>query len=900
MKQKKLLSTAAFALLWLPQIVFAQAENLLLKMKPGGWFDANAKTNIRIDVLGGLYELRQYDIKYTLKGVKADGSRNYQLTVERSRIKSRFPEHNWMGYDSYYPSYLQSSGDKLVKPEFVLQIAKGGRIASIKAGNDIQIPTLHPIQVRKTSGGILSATTPAVDTGMVRRISEAIIKNTPSIAEFSWQLTAASFPIGKNTLIRGKISNMTDTLKKRISLYAAGMYEEAAFEKDGTFSMPLFLTQGRDISLTYENQPKSLNLSLFVEPGDTLVIDADGKNFESSIHFSGKPALTADLAMKLATINSEQNTPELPHGIVNFSLDDFMKRQQREKTSFDLVLNKYKNQIPAAAWTYYNLRFTYGQARAKLDFLLKTKYRSSPQSQEIFEGFPKDFFNSIDTLPIQMNDYTGNYWYTSFIHDFGLYMGDKVGRVNGGQYGFLARYAMSLTYLRRFPLYFSLSEAFEKELGESNWQQAQRLKPYYEDFIRNCGDTSLTNLVRKKWALVNGWAPGNTSPLKLLKLADGTTLDLNKFKGKAVSLTFNFGFPDKLKELVGRIKKQDPKKVHFIVVQLAEKQFPKSTIDSVLRHLPNVTYAEVREEDEQRSQELLLEYFDIKTFIFDPNLKVIEDNIDEENHYQAEKDFEAAIKRALSAKTMSREAKSELIRTIGWSAGSILIAFLIFLWIYKVRVRNLKRKETVKRQIKELEIKAIRSQMNPHFLFNALNSIQSLINNKGYKEASIYLEKFSLLMRRVLNNSEHTFITLSDELEAVMLYCELEKLRFDFKFSVGLSTEINTQLIEIPGMIIQPLVENSVVHGLSRKGNDGILQIQISLIQNSIKIEVRDNGPGLKAEENNKQNDGFGLKLVRERLNLLNANNVQGKLTLSSNLAEAVHWTIATLIIPID
>ena len=111
---------------------------------------------------------------------------------------------------------------------------------------------------------------------------------------------------------------------------------------------------------------------------------------------------------------------------------------------------------------------------------------------------------------------------------------------------------------------------------------------------------------------------------------------------------------------------------------------------------------------------------------------------------------------------MSKEDKAELIKIIGWSASSILFAGLIFFWTYRVRVANINRKEALKRQIKELEIKAIRSQMNPHFMFNALNSIQSLINNQQYKEANIYLEKFSLLMRRVLNNSGKTFVRRSE------------------------------------------------------------------------------------------------------------------------------------------
>ena len=891
---------AAFSLLWLPQLLFAQAEPVLLKMKPGDWIDVGTKSKEMINALGGQLQLRRYDIKYRLKNVEANGSRNYELIVERSRVKGSFPPDVWMGYDSYYPAYLQSNQETLAKPVFALKIAKDGKIASLKASDEIRLPTMYPIQVQRTVNGILSATAPAVDTGFVKLLSQAIIKNTASTAEFSWLFTAASFPIAKNALVRGKISNLTDSVKSRLQLYAAGIGEEAVFEKDGTFSMPLLLSQGRDVSFTYESSPKHLNVSLFVEPGDTLVIDADGKNFESSIRFSGKAAQTAALALDLAILSRTWRTPELPHGVVDFSLDDFMKEQLQDKASFDLLLARYKGRVSEEAWNYYYYRFTYGQARAKLNFLQKTKYRSSPASDKIFEGFPADFFNSMDSLPILMNDYTDNYWYTSFLHDYGMYMGEKISRVSGDQYGFLAGYAMSLTYLRRFPLYFSLSEAFEHELRESNWKESQGLKPYYQDFIRNCGDTTLTNLVKQKWSAINQWSPGGTSPIKQLKLADGSVLDLNKFKGKALSLTFNFHYPDKIKTLLERIKKQDPKKVHFLIVQMAENQFPKSTIAAELKNLPNVTYVEVKEEDERRDQQVLLQYFDIKTFIFNPELKVIADNIEEENTYQAEREFEEALKRALAPRKMSKTDKAELIKTIGWSAGSIFIAFLVFLWIYKVRVRNLKQRESVKRQIKELEIKAIRSQMNPHFLFNALNSIQSLINNQRYKEANIYLEKFSVLMRRVLNNSEKTFVTLSDELEAVTLYCELERLRFDFVFTIDIDEKVNTSLLEIPGMIIQPLVENALVHGLAQKGAEGLLNISISLDHPYLKITVKDNGRGLKKKAEAETANSFGLKLVRERLDLLNTGSTHGNLSLNSNLEGHEPGVTATLTIPID
>jgi len=154
-------------------------------------------------------------------------------------------------------------------------------------------------------------------------------------------------------------------------------------------------------------------------------------------------------------------------------------------------------------------------------------------------------------------------------------------------------------------------------------------------------------------------------------------------------------------------------------------------------------------------------------------------------------------------------------------------------------------------------------------------------------------------MRRVLNNSEKSFVTLSDELDAIILYCELEQLRFNFKFEIEVSPEVNTQLMEIPGMIIQPLVENSILHGLAQKGDAGHLIIHVSCDQKYLKIVIKDNGTGLK-ENIAAGNKSFGLKLVKERLILLSADGNVGNLHLSSNLGENENGATAVLTIPID
>jgi LytS/YehU family sensor histidine kinase len=240
-----------------------------------------------------------------------------------------------------------------------------------------------------------------------------------------------------------------------------------------------------------------------------------------------------------------------------------------------------------------------------------------------------------------------------------------------------------------------------------------------------------------------------------------------------------------------------------------------------------------------------------------------------------------------------------MIKNAGWSFGSILFTFLVGLWIYRIRIRRIKTQEAAKRRIKELEIKAIRSQMNPHFIFNALNSIQSLINGNQFKEANIYLSKFAVLLRGVLNNSEKSRISLSDELQAVELYCQLEQLRFEFKLEINIDPEVNSDLFEIPGMIIQPLAENAVVHGLSAKGELGKLDIQVKRQNENLCVCVSDNGVGLKSQKIDELSQkGFGLKLVEERINILNLDGKEAKLTVENR--QNTEGTIAILIIPID
>ena len=147
--------------------------------------------------------------------------------------------------------------------------------------------------------------------------------------------------------------------------------------------------------------------------------------------------------------------------------------------------------------------------------------------------------------------------------------------------------------------------------------------------------------------------------------------------------------------------------------------------------------------------------------------------------------------------------------------GTLLIAAIIGIAYYS-RVKGKQKKERNRRRIRELELRAIRSQMNPHFIFNALSSIQNLINRSANQEANEYLIDFSRLLRKVLATSEKKLVSLSDEIEQLQLYLKLEQLRFPFSYSLAVGKNIEPDAIEIPGMLIQPFVENAVKHGMLR------------------------------------------------------------------------------------
>lgn len=184
------------------------------------------------------------------------------------------------------------------------------------------------------------------------------------------------------------------------------------------------------------------------------------------------------------------------------------------------------------------------------------------------------------------------------------------------------------------------------------------------------------------------------------------------------------------------------------------------------------------------------------------------------------------------------------------------------------------------KKIGELRLTALRSVMNPHFIFNALNSIQFFITKNDRLNAINYLSTFSKLVRGILTNSVNNTIKLSEELELLKHYINLEMLRFDNKFSFELlvDDQLDLDSIQIPSLLVQPYVENSILHGLYNRLDAGKLTICVKEVENAVLFEIEDNGIGRDAaaklrEQNFPKHKSMGTALTEERLRLINDYN---------------------------
>jgi ligand-binding sensor domain-containing protein len=246
-----------------------------------------------------------------------------------------------------------------------------------------------------------------------------------------------------------------------------------------------------------------------------------------------------------------------------------------------------------------------------------------------------------------------------------------------------------------------------------------------------------------------------------------------------------------------------------------------------------------------------------------------------------------------------------IIRPPWWQTWSFRIFFFLTMvagvWgLIYWRLKYMRKKHdiekkmlSIEKQVFDLEQKALRLQMNPHFIFNSLNAIQNFVIINDTDKAVNYLAKFSHLMRMILANSIQSYIPLKDELKALTYYMDLEKLRFDDKFDyfIQLDPAIDSEFIEVPPMLMQPFVENAIIHGLMHIEGKGRLSVELKKKRDTLVCIIEDNGIGREAairlrEQSGIQRQPRGMMITQERLEILSKQRKKGFLVKVTDLKD--------------
>lgn len=231
----------------------------------------------------------------------------------------------------------------------------------------------------------------------------------------------------------------------------------------------------------------------------------------------------------------------------------------------------------------------------------------------------------------------------------------------------------------------------------------------------------------------------------------------------------------------------------------------------------------------------------------------------------------------------------------------IILLGLLTWAVIRYRVKEMRTISNLDRMVVEYELKALHAQMNPHFVFNCLNSIKEMIMSRDNQNANIYLNKFSYLLRSTLDQSKLTFIPLSQVIDYIRNYLEMEKLRFDhFHFSIETEPALNTESILMAPMLLQPIVENAIWHGISTQKDGNQIQLRFYSQGETITCEVEDFGigilqPGQKKAD--KDHEPTALSNIRKRIDLLNQKHEAGYqlIFIDKSQDSSSHGTIVRL-----
>ncbi|MEZ5039898.1 MAG: histidine kinase [Saprospiraceae bacterium] len=720
------------------------------------------------------------------------------------------------------------------------------------------------------------------------------------------QLVANYFRIdypAKRTLIQGQINNPSSP-EVRIQFFNQENW--LAFWKDtiirldpaGSFKLAFPFDYAQEVSLSHGYK----TMRCYLEPGDSLSFRTDANAFYQKMTFTGTATGPQQFLLDyFHEMRGDTFFHSYDHQLLEQDQLDFLaKTLKKEQQELQFLKDRQSTLDPAfIAYMDRSIRFHYASIlwEAAARFYADKDLVLAPA----FAHHAEQLRSLLYRLPPQR------------IFDFNVdnYLGFQFARLNG-------------LYVKTFATAKEKSHLSKLLLPEETMVHFQRMnlfRMYAENQrLPNSGEQLLKQLLAickdpnwKKELLVFSQAgeemqepffyrtlpAGQAAPNWRFLNKEGLSVELKDFSGKKVLL--HIGWLQNLESAINDVIffKTDqtllPEIIHLI--QAENKESFEDAINGREGLFIYVTAAEMQVlQDSYRVDNTSNHYF-----LIDEKGRIIANHFDLGTPTQLRGAWAKVETTAATAKWSPAERLS-FWRGIGIGAIALFFLSLVYLWQRQVAAKRALRQ----RQLLELELKGIRAQMNPHFLFNAMSSIQNLIRKQEQEKADVYLSQFAGLMRRTLRNTAEEYIPLSEEIAMIEQYCSLEALRSPFVFEFKIDAQIDAQNTYIPSMILQPIIENAILHGLSVQQGERKLWVNIKLEGEAIRCEIIDNGIGIKMAQAQKRQHhngqkSVGLSLVNQRLALLTGKaDHQVRIIDRSTLRPPNQGTQVSLIIPVE
>ena len=686
----------------------------------------------------------------------------------------------------------------------------------------------------------------------------------------NWNITDASFALTPNTVIYYKLDGYaqqeTPEMWDGILLYNSNM-ERFKKDSENTYSLSLFLDEPikRWVEGTY----------VWLTPGDSLVIT---KHKDGNISFSGKGAEICRISNKIDDYVNDISYSFRPSGIN--TIDQTIKKIEQ---LYDELLYPNESKIS---------RYWYTSALLSLDYIKSSTYfigsYDGSSLRKSIEEWGAPVFDNI--CPILDYKFQPEF-YQKFIREFYSYNSVVLNDNNMTDKAYFGEDRNAFYLMRLLLSGYPQSSLWLKNLTYRLQKSSlSELKDEFTIFYQYCYNPQLRAKAKELEAKYGKFE--NNRNIKDVKFDFLKKLPLKKRSNGYILLSVSnivssnevICFPIINSELKGNNLINDVKWANF------RPESSKSELEEEgMKDIKQYGYIW------ENASDYSVNYrkygiTDDQIIILRNDGTIIGRVLIENSRLNGREIVDIILKDKEEAATAPLLSRTQLYIILG--------IFTLLMSVFGVFYNSRIRKQKLQTKLSQLKLKAIRSQMNPHFIFNSLTSIQSLILRSDIEQSNHYLTTFSRMLRNVLTSSEKSLIPLASELELIEQYLHIEQLRMPISYSLEVADDIYTDSIEVPGMLLQPIVENAIIHGLFPQ-QGGQIDIKLWLEESNLWCNIIDNGVGLKKTSDSKSN--FGLNSIQERLTLLNDSKAtQVKLNITNRVdTEGVSGCKVEIMIPL-